>query len=119
MIRWVWFGLGWFLIALGVIGALLPVMPTTVFLIGAAGCFTKSSPRFERWLLDHRWLGPPVRNWRERGAIPIKAKILAIGSMAGGYAIFLLAVHPWPWLALLVGGAILASALFVGSRPGR
>lgn len=118
MIRWVWFGLGWLLVALGFIGALLPVMPTTIFLIGAVACFTRSSPRFERWLLDHRWFGPPLRNWRERGAVPIKAKIFAIGSMAGGYGIFFLTLHPALWLAILVGAAILASALYVGSRPG-
>jgi uncharacterized membrane protein YbaN (DUF454 family) len=119
MIRWAWFALGWLMVALGFIGALLPVMPTTVFLIAAAACFTRSSPRFERWLLDHRWFGPSLRDWREHRAIPLKAKLFAITSMAGGFAIFLLTLHPHPWLAVAVGTAIFASALYVGTRPHR
>lgn len=105
------------MVALGFIGALLPVMPTTVFLIGAAGCFARSSPRFERWLLDHRWFGPSLRNWREHRAIPLKAKLLAITSMAGGFMIFLATAHAPAWLAGLVGAALLASAGYVGTRP--
>jgi uncharacterized membrane protein YbaN (DUF454 family) len=119
MIRWAWFALGWVMVALGFIGALLPVMPTTIFLIGAAGCFARSSPRFESWLLDHRWFGPSLRNWREHRAIPPKAKLLAITSMAGGFLIFLLTVHPRAWLAGLVGAAIFASGCYVGTRPDR
>lgn len=117
--RWIWFAFGWVLVALGFVGALLPVMPTTVFLIGAAACFARSSPRFERWLLDHRWFGTPLRNWRAHKAIPAKAKLVAITSMAGGFAIFLFTVHPSRWAAALVGGAIFASALYVGTRPSR
>ena len=49
--RWLWFAAGWLMVALGFIGAMLPVMPTTIFLIMAVGCFARSSPRFERWLL--------------------------------------------------------------------
>jgi uncharacterized membrane protein YbaN (DUF454 family) len=107
------------MVALGFIGALLPVMPTTIFLIGAAGCFARSSPRFERWLLDHRWFGPSLRNWREHRAIPLKAKLLAITSMAGGFMIFMIAVHPHAWLALLVGAAICGCGCYVGTRPSR
>ncbi|KAG1263441.1 hypothetical protein G6F65_014523 [Rhizopus arrhizus] len=51
--RWLWFALGWVMVGLGVIGALLPVMPTTIFLILAVGCFARSSPKFEQRLLAH------------------------------------------------------------------
>lgn len=115
--RWGWFALGWAMVALGFIGALLPVMPTTIFLILAAGCFSHSSPRFERWLLEHRWFGASIRRWRERGAIPRKAKILAITSMAGGYGVLLLTVRPVWWVDLIVAAALLACALFVATRP--
>ena len=119
MKRWAWFILGWLLVALGFIGALLPVMPTTIFLIGAAACFARCSPRFERWLLDHPWFGQPLRDWREHRAIPLKAKIFAITSMAGGFAIFLYTLRPHMWLGALVGASILACAIYVGTRPNR
>ncbi|KQX25324.1 MULTISPECIES: YbaN family protein [unclassified Sphingomonas] len=115
--RWGWFALGWVMVALGFIGALLPIMPTTIFLILAAGCFSHSSPRFERWLLDHRWFGPPIRRWRASGAIPRNAKIVAIVSMAGGYGVMLLTAKPAWWIALVVAGGLLASAAYVATRP--
>lgn len=115
--RWGWFALGWIMVVLGFVGLLLPVMPTTIFLIFAAGCFSHSSPRFERWLLDHRWFGPSIHRWRERGAIPLKAKIVAIVSMAGGYVVLLLTVNPVWWVDLIVASALIASAAYVASRP--
>ena len=69
--RWLWFAAGWLMVALGFIGAMLPVMPTTIFLIMAVGCFARSSPRFERWLLEHPQFGRPLRQWREEGAISL------------------------------------------------
>ncbi|MFT3763272.1 MAG: YbaN family protein [Pseudoxanthomonas sp.] len=115
--RWLWFGLGWVMVALGFIGALLPVMPTTIFLILAVGCFAHSSPRFERWLLQHPRYGPPLRLWREQGAISRKGKAFAAAGMALGYALFFLGAHPhWP-LALGVGVFFAASAAYVLSRP--
>jgi len=115
--RWGWFALGWVMVALGLIGAILPVMPTTIFLILASACFSHSSPRFEAWLLDHRWFGASIRRWRERGAIPRRAKILAITSMAGGYAVLLFTAHPVWWIDLIVGVALIACALFIATRP--
>ena len=57
--------LGGLMLALGIIGAFLPVMPTTIFLILAAWCFGRSSPRLESWMLDHQRFGPALRQWRE------------------------------------------------------
>ncbi len=70
--------LGFLFVALGAIGLLLPVMPTTPFLLVAAACFANSSPRFHSWLLNMRVFGPLIRNWRETRSIPKKAKLLAI-----------------------------------------
>ena len=64
-----WLGLGLFFVLLGFIGALLPLMPTTIFLILAAGCFARSSPRLENWLLTHPHFGHHIVAWREKGAI--------------------------------------------------
>ncbi|MBZ9934853.1 YbaN family protein [Mesorhizobium sp. BR1-1-16] len=108
---------GWLMVALGVIGLVLPVMPTTVFMILAAWFFARSSPRFEAWLLAHPIFGPPIVQWRENGAIPPLAKAFAVVGMAGGFAMFWFLVRPAPWLATLVAAALLASAGFVLSRP--
>lgn len=104
--------------ALGVIGAFLPLMPTTIFLILAAGCFARSSPRLEAWLMGHPRFGPTLRAWRENGAIPRPAKVMACAGMALGFGVFFVAAHPRPWLALSVGAALAACAAFVVSRPG-
>ena len=115
--RWGWFALGWAMVALGFIGVFLPIMPTTIFLILAAACFSHSSPRFEQWLLDHRWFGSSIRQWRARRAIPLKAKIFAIASMAGGYAIMLFTVTPAWWVDLIVAAALIGCAGYVATRP--
>ena len=115
--RFMFFGLGCVMISLAVIGALLPVMPTTIFLILAAWCFGKSSPRLETWLLDHPRFGPGLRRWREEGAIAPRAKLMAVSGMAFGYALFWVEAKPRLLLAGVVAVFMLSSAAYVVSRP--
>ena len=115
--RYLYLGLGWFFVALGVIGAFLPVMPTTIFLIIAAWCFARSSPELEAWLLAHPLFGATLRNWRERGAISKRAKLMACGMIAVSYCIYLGFRHPSPLAAVLVGLAMAAPAVYVATRP--
>jgi uncharacterized protein len=115
--RTIYFALGWIMVALGFIGLLLPVMPTTIFLIFAAWCFGQSSPRFEAWLLEHPVFGPTLVKWREHGAIPIRIKWIACGGMAFGYASFYYFIRPSPLLAGFVAIFFIASAAYVLSRP--
>lgn len=70
--------------ALGAIGAVLPIMPTVPFLLLAVFCFARSNPAWEQRILDHPTWGPQVRDWRERRAISRKSKTLAILAMTAG-----------------------------------
>lgn len=115
--RLIYLALGLFMVALGVIGAFLPIMPTTIFLIIATYFFAKSSPRLETWVLDHPRFGPMVRDWREHGAISRKSKLLAGLGMLTGFAIFWAAARPGLVMWLVVLGFFLACAWFVLSRP--
>lgn len=66
--------LGWFFVILGAIGAVLPIMPTTVFLIIALGIFSKSSPRFHKMLLNNKWFGEGLRQWEQSKTISKQSK---------------------------------------------
>ncbi len=92
-------------------------MPTTIFVILAAGAFARSSPRLERRILEHPRFGPLITRWRERGAIPPRAKAMAAGGMVLGYAIFLFSARPGAFGAVAVGAVILACGVFVLTRP--
>lgn len=85
--RSVFLAAGLLFTGLGFLGAFLPVLPTTPFLILAAACYTRSSPRLESWLLHHERFGPLLRGWRLRGAIPRRAKFASLLGSVSGYAI--------------------------------
>lgn len=115
--RIVYFCLGFLMLGLGIIGAFLPVMPTTIFIILAAWFFARSSPKLEARLLADPRFGPLVIKWRERGAIPPKAKLYACLGMICGYGLFWWGAHPGLPLAMLVTVFMLGSAAYVLSRP--
>lgn len=115
--RGLYFVLGLGMLVLAVIGAILPVMPTTIFVILAAWCFGRSSPRLEAWLLDHPRFGPGLRAWRAEGAISARGKALAAGGMLLGFVLFLWRAHPHLPLALFVAALMAACAAYVLSRP--
>jgi uncharacterized membrane protein YbaN (DUF454 family) len=72
--RIIYFCLGWVMVALGMIGLVMPLMPGVVFLIAAAACFARSSPRLEAWLLDHPTFGKPLRDWRPPGPSRVRPR---------------------------------------------
>jgi uncharacterized protein len=80
--RGVWFVFGWIAVGIGTIGIVVPGLPTTVFFIVAAACFSRSSPRFEQWVLDRPGIGPMVRDYRSGLGMPRSAKTISISSIA-------------------------------------
>ncbi|MFP4514320.1 MAG: YbaN family protein [Acidimicrobiales bacterium] len=76
--RLAWVSLGLTCVGLGGIGIVVPGLPTTVFFIAAAGCFTRSSPRLEAWVLGLPRIGPAVRDYRAGLGMPRRAKVLAL-----------------------------------------
>lgn len=117
LIRAFYLVLGLGFVGLGFVGAFLPVLPTTPFLILAAACFARSSRRLEAWLMDHSRFGPLLVAWRDRGAIPMRAKWASLIGCAAGFAIFWFGSDPAWWLAALVAGLMLFGVTFVFSRP--
>src|SRR5690554_4202265 len=69
---------GWLCVLLGIIGALLPVMPTTPFMILAVACFAETSPRFHKMLLNNRWIGAPLKQWDQTKTVRRRTKIQAV-----------------------------------------
>ena len=69
--------LGWLFVILGFIGAMLPILPTTPFLIVALALFSKSSPRFRQMLLNNAWFGPILKQWEEKKTVSRKIKYKA------------------------------------------
>lgn len=78
LVRFLWVGLGCLFVGLGAIGAVVPGMPTTVFLVLAAACFIRSSQKLYDWLISNKTFGPYLKDYREGKGIPLRAKVLAL-----------------------------------------
>lgn len=116
-LRALWVAGGLLALGTGLVGIFLPLLPTTPFVLLAAFCFARSSPRLEAWLLAHARFGPMIRNWRDHHAIPLRAKQLAWTMMAIGSA--------WSWWVLparwcwLPAACCLAVGLWMYRLPSR
>ncbi|RYD89213.1 MAG: DUF454 domain-containing protein [Sphingomonadales bacterium] len=113
----VYIAIGSIAVALGIAGIFLPLLPTTPFLLVAAWAFARSSPRLETWLLNHPRLGPPLIAWRQKRAIPTRAKVIAILAMAASLA-YMLWSPTIPAIGKAAAALVLAgSATFILTRP--
>ncbi|WP_018624213.1 YbaN family protein [Kangiella aquimarina] len=101
---------------LGMVGVILPLLPTTPFLIVAVWAAGKSSPRLEFWLLEHPQFGPLLKGWRDRGAIPVFAKYLAGLMLTSSWVVLWLLNMK---IEVLIFLAVFFSALmaYIISRP--
>jgi len=107
MRRPLWKAAGLAFVAMGAVGAALPLLPTVPFLLLALFCFARGNPAWERRLLDHPRWGPPLLEWRQRRAISRRAKISALAAMSMGALVTWLTLG-FPWV--LVSLAVLAIA---------
>jgi len=105
--------LGWLFVILGAIGAVLPLLPTTPFLILALACFAENSPRFHSMLLNHKWFGPPLQQWEKNHSMrrSVKKKVYLLIIVTFGISISVL----WGriWLQLMLVGICLILLWFI------
>ncbi|NVJ99250.1 MAG: YbaN family protein [Alphaproteobacteria bacterium] len=114
--RMLWMLLGGLSLGLGTVGVVLPLLPTTPFLLIAAVCFARSSPRLHRWLTAHSYLGSLIKNWEQYGAIDRRTKVCALTVMILTPAITAL-FDPPTWALVLQIIVLACAAVFVISRP--
>jgi len=117
--RVVYFSLGWIFFALGIIGILLPVMPTTPFMLLALWGFARSSDKFHNWLYTHRFFGPPLRQWNEHRVIPLIAKIMSVSFMSISFVMMMFSSYLVMWQKLTVAALMLYGAWFILSKPSK
>ena len=103
-------------ITLGIIGAILPGMPTTVFLILAAWAASKGWPQMDAWLLNHPKYGPTLRDWRANGTVPRKAKWIATIMMTASGILMLFTSAPF-WVKVFTDTTMLVVAISLWLRP--
>lgn len=114
--RILWLVCGFIALGFGIAGIVLPLLPTTPFLLLAAACFARSSERFHMWLIHHPKLGPPILNWQENGAISRKAKIAAFAAIGGTFAISV-ALGLRPMILGVQAATLGLVTLFIATRP--
>lgn len=118
-LRLVYLALGWVFFGLGAAGVVLPLLPTTPFMLLALWAFSQSSERFHRWLYHHPVFGPRLRQWHEQRVIPWPVKLTALVTMAASLLIMWFVSHVPPPLFALAAAVMLAGAVFILRCPSR
>ncbi|MBP3331371.1 MAG: YbaN family protein [Tidjanibacter sp.] len=105
--------LGSLSLVLAVVGIFLPLLPTTPLLLLAAALYLRSSPRLYEWLLNHKYLGPYIRNFREHRAIPLRAKIVSVALIWITLLYCALWVVSQIWIKILLIGLVVALTIHI------
>ncbi|HZH11180.1 MAG TPA: YbaN family protein [Microvirga sp.] len=114
--RKLYLGLGYASLALGIVGIMLPLLPTTPFVILAAYCFARSNSALATRLYDHPQFGPLLTTWRDQGAIPPRAKAYALLAMAASYALSVW-LSPSSSVAYILAAVMGCVAIYIVTRP--
>lgn len=115
--KYLYLTLAWLCVGLGIIGIILPFLPTTPFLLVAVWAFSNSSPELAEKMRNHKIVGPYIRAWQDHGVVPFRAKLLAVAMMTLA-GVYLLAFAAVPLFAALAAcGVFVGVAVYVGSRP--
>lgn len=117
VIRYSLLTIGWISFVCGMIGILLPVVPTSPFLILSAACFLRSSPRFYYWLINHRWFGIYIRYYLDGEGIPRRAKVmilLMLWVMMLSSAFLIVKIR---WVSAVMIGIAAAVSIYIIRQP--
>ncbi|MFE3837472.1 YbaN family protein [Pseudogemmobacter sonorensis] len=114
--RLIWISCGMAALGLGALGVVLPLLPTTPFVILAAWCFAKSSERLHAKLLAHPVFGPAIRDWRDHRAIPRRGKQAAVIAMAAAFGLSLVMGVPG-WALAAQGVVLVVMGSWMLTRP--
>jgi len=102
VVRFALLSLGWICVVIGAVALVVPVLPTTPFLLVAAACFARSSDRFYGWLIHHNWFGPFIRNYREKGGMTRGQKAVALGTFWPAVLVSAVFAPAVPWIRLVL-----------------
>ncbi len=104
LFKWILITTGTVFVGLGIIGIILPILPTTPFLLLAAACYARSSKRFYNWLINNKWIGTYIKNYREGKGVPLKIKVFTISLLwiTILFSIFFIIQISWIKIILLI-----------------
>lgn len=111
--------LGTLFLLLGIVGAFLPILPTTPFLLLATACYARSSHRFYNWLMNHPVFGPLIVEWRTYHSIPWRIKLVAVATMVVTFSSSILLFIQDGYLQLALGFFGLTMAIWLYRIPSR
>ncbi len=108
--------LGHLCLVVGIVGVFVPLLPTTPFLLIACFWYERGSSKFHAIVLENKYVGPFVSNWKQNGSIPIRAKILAISMivLSIGYSVYIAALVLVKVLLTIIGVCV---SVYIGTRP--
>ena len=114
--RWLWLAVAYIALALGAAGVLLPGLPTTPFVLLAGFAAARGSRSLDRWLHGHRMFGPMLADWERHGAVSMRARRVAWGSMAI-CAVVIVLTAPRLWMAGIAIAIMAVVSVWLSRRP--